>query len=145
MGLEVLCLWDCGANPMGTHGVVVAAVWDLWGSMGVLWLRCRTYGADLRFCNVVVAAVPTLWGSMGVLWLRCGTYGGTYGEPMGSLWGTYGVDLWGYECLWGFPRLLMGLRREPYGDLWGCCGCCVALWGCMGVLWLQCGTMGLWG
>ena len=53
MGLQRLIyedLWGCcgcGVETMGIYGGAVAAVWDLWGSMGVLWLRCGTYGADL--------------------------------------------------------------------------------------------------
>ena len=53
MTLEVLFVWDCGSNPLGIYGVVVAAVW--------------TYGDMLRICVVIVAAVPDLWGdSMGL-------------------------------------------------------------------------------
>ena len=42
-----------------TYGI--AAV-DLWGSMGLLWLRSGTYGADLWVSIIVVAAVSDLWG-----------------------------------------------------------------------------------
>ena len=53
MGLRRLTygdLWGCcgcGVKPMGVCVGAVAAVRDLWGSMGLLWLRCGTYGADL--------------------------------------------------------------------------------------------------
>jgi len=60
--------------------------------MGLLWLRCGTYG-DLW---AAVAAAPTLWGIYGLLWLRCGTYEGSVGccgcgvGPMGLIYGPYG-------------------------------------------------------
>ena len=57
---------------------------------------------------------------------------GTYGGPMGDLWGIYG-DLWG---IYHMPQsvtvgkcLLMVLRRFIYGDLWGSCGCGLGLMG----------------
>ena len=37
----------CGVGTIGIYGLVAAAVWDLMRFMGVLWLRCWTYGADL--------------------------------------------------------------------------------------------------
>ena len=51
------------------------AAFDLWGPMGLLWLRCGTYG-DLWGCcgcgvgpmgiyGLVAAAVWDLWRSMG--------------------------------------------------------------------------------
>ena len=55
MGLDVLCLRDCGANLMGTYGVVLAEVWDLWGSMGC----CHCDANLMGIYGVVVAAV--LW------------------------------------------------------------------------------------
>ena len=48
-------------DPMGIYDVVVVAVSNLWESMGLLWLRCGTYGIDLW----------TQWVSMVLLWLRC--------------------------------------------------------------------------
>ena len=91
MGLAVLCFWDCGANLIGTYGGVVAAVWDLWGSMGCcgcgenlmgaygamgliyrsLWLRCKPYGDLWGYCGCGVGPM----GIYGVLWLRVGLMG----------------------------------------------------------------------
>ena len=77
---------------------------------------------------------------------------GAYGELMGNLWGAYGtsfvranvlskheaVQLIGSMGAYGdFQDLLMGLRCQPYGDLWGSCGCGVGLMGIYGVLWLR--------
>ena len=56
---------------MGTYGVVVAAVWDLWGSMGC----CHCDANLMRINGGVVAAVWDLWESLWLLWLLCGTYG----------------------------------------------------------------------
>ena len=93
MRLDVVCFWDCGAILMG-YGVVVAAVQDLWGAMGVLRLRCQPYGdlwgrcscgagpmgsyggvvtavwdlwVDPWVSDVAAVAVRTLWGPMGSL------------------------------------------------------------------------------
>ena len=98
MGISKICSWDYGAILMGTYGVVVAAVLDLWGSTG----RCGC-GKNLMGTN---GAMGMIYGSR---WLRCKPYGdlwGCYGcgvGPMGFygvLWlrcGTYGVSLWGYK------------------------------------------------
>ena len=72
MGLEVFCLWGCGANLMGTYGVVVAVVWDLWGSQGSmgwhlwgnLWgLRCVVLTHGDKSVGIYGAAVLDIWGS----------------------------------------------------------------------------------
>ena len=82
MRLDVVCFWDCGAILMG-YGVVVAAVQDLWGAMGVLRLRCQPYGDLWGRCSCGVGPM----GIYGVLRLRRG---------------TYGVSLWGYKSpVWG--------------------------------------------
>ena len=74
----------------------------LWGPMGLLWLRCETYGdlwgavaavqlyGDLCFHGanpwVSLAAVqPSVW----VVWLRCGTYRDRW-DAVAAVW-----DLWG--------------------------------------------------
>ena len=50
-------------GPYGNLWATVAAVWDLWGIYGLLWLRCGSMGS----CCDAVAAVPALWGdSMGL-------------------------------------------------------------------------------
>ena len=84
----------------------VAAVLTLWGIYGVLWLRCRPYGASMGRCGCglgpmgliygsfgnlwgAVVAVLTLWGTYGALWLRCG--------PMGILRGAVAA----VPALWG--------------------------------------------
>ena len=77
-----------------------AALPDLRGSMGLLWLHPWTYGVDLwgyrslwgfsRFMSG--AAVPDQWGSMG----NPDFYRGCVLGPMGR----------------------MELRRHTYGDLW---------------------------
>ncbi len=38
------------------------AVFDLWGSMGLLWLRSASYGALAVSISMYGAAVPDLWG-----------------------------------------------------------------------------------
>ena len=67
---------------------------------------------------------------MGDLW-------GIHIGAMGVLWGTYGVDLWGYRSLSGSQDLCMGLRCQTYGALWGILIVTVAaglyVWGMYGV------------
>ena len=133
---------------MGIYGAAVAAVWNLSGSMGVLWLRRGTYG-DLWGCcgcgagpmwiyGAAVRAVCVLWGfgsfdiyvsgygarPMGLIYgarqlqYLCGTYG--------DLWGTYGGpmgDLWGtYGDVWGTYGESMGAYGGSMRDLWGIYG-----------------------
>ena len=66
---------------MGDLWLAVAAMPTLWGSMGLLWLRCGTYGIYLL----------TLWGSMGC----CGCGVG----PMGDLWAAV-------AAVWEYGKLL---------------------------------------
>ena len=121
MGLYV---WGCGARPMGLHGVVVAAVSRLWsGPMGFMSL----WGLSMIYC-MYRAAVPDLFGFMGLLWLQ-------------SL--AYGLGLWGYRCLWGFPIFMYG---AAVFDLWGSMGNADFHFGCglgpMGCTGLRCQTYG---
>ena len=74
------------------------------------------------------AAVLDLWGSMGLLWLQ-------------SL--AYGLGLWGYRSLWGFPIFMYG---AAVFDLWGSMGNPDFYRGCvlgpMGRMELRCQTYG---
>ena len=106
-----LYVWDCSARPLGTYGVVVAAVSDLW-----VWVSI-----------VVVAAVPDLWGCCGC---GLGLMGLIYG-----LWVLMGISK---ICLWDCGGNLMGtmgllwLRCGTYGDLWGAVAAVKTFWGPMG-------------
>ena len=141
MGLRCLTygdLWGCcgcGVEPIGIYGGAVAAVWDLWGSMGVLWLRCGTYG-DLWGCCACGLRPMGLWQFRYLcIGLRCQTYGA-------DLWGkAIAISMWD---LWGPMGDLWGTYGGPMGDLWGRMG---DLWGIYGGVWgIYAGLMGnLWG
>ena len=56
-------------------------------------------------------------GPMGQLWVTSeslwGTFGGTFGGPLGDLWGTFGALLRPFEDLWG----TFGGHLRYLGDL----------------------------
>ena len=117
--------------------MVVAAVWNLWGSMGLPWLRCGSYGTSGP-CSFSIfmysIAVKDLWGSVRNPDCYCGCGLGL----MGLIYGVSGpcsfsrfmysvavTDLWGSmgnpDCCCGCGLGPMGrveLRRQTYGDLW---------------------------
>ena len=82
-----LDLWGCSVASMGLYFVVGYFVYGVPMGLtyGLLWLRCRPYGASMGRCGCgadpmgylwgAVAAVPSVWGIYGVLWLRSHSYG----------------------------------------------------------------------
>ena len=132
-------LFGCGANLMGFYGVVVAAVWDLWGSMGccgcgvgLMGLNYGAMGAYGDFQDLVMGLWRQLYGD---LWGCCGCGAGPmgiYGIVVAAAWGLWGhgADLWvsmaAGQTLWESMGWLW-LRCGTYGNLWGCCGYGVGL------------------
>ena len=86
------------------------AVFDLWGSMGLLWLRCGTYG--------------DLWGRCGCAVGPMGMYGAVV-VAVSDLWGLGSFDIYVWGCgarpmglidgASQFQYLCTGLRCPTYG------------------------------
>ena len=98
---------------MRTYGVVVAAVWKLWESMGVLWLRCGTYGDLWGCCGCGVGLMGLIYGVSGPRSFSRFMYS----VAVTDLWGSMGNP----DCCCGCGLGPMGrveLRCQTYGDLW---------------------------
>ena len=95
-------LWG---RPIGSMGIYVSAVWDLWDLQGSMGLRSGTYGIPMGLWDCGVGpmgclgvcgiAVWDLWDSHGSVGSRCGIYG----MPRG-LWDC-GVGRMGFLCVYG--------------------------------------------